>query len=414
MSMAQYVTYASYIVFVALCLIGGKFKFRKGQYHEDAASVEVMKSLKGIAALGVILHHISQHDTFQRSFTMHAFVNAGYFFVAIFFFCSGYGLFKSFDKKPDYLNGFIKNRIGKGIALPYYVNILIYGLFFFFTGVKMPAMQWVFNCLGLTMMDVYAWFPVVMIIMYFIFYLTFKFIKNRYVIYGVIFASIIFLGAVFSVNGHFAWWNGKENWWLWGFNNVEWWMNQKVLWFNGEWWVNSIIAFLVGLIVADKETSIRKFFAKFYYVKLIVLAAFSYASLFLYNLTATKFGYWTEYSGNGPGIKDKFVTYLSQIPEIILFVLLIYVVLLKFHAINPITKFFGKFSLHTYLMNYLALGIVEEFINKQHFFNKFKYFLPSYAIGVLILTIVLGLGEYYLTEGIAKLIFRKKKVAKAN
>lgn len=67
MSISQYVTYITYGIFILLLLIGGKFKFRKGEYHEDSASLDVMKSLRGIAALGVLLHHVSQHENFQGS-----------------------------------------------------------------------------------------------------------------------------------------------------------------------------------------------------------------------------------------------------------------------------------------------------------------------------------------------------------
>ena len=164
--MSSKVTYIVYAVFFLLMIIGGKFKWRKGQYHEDSTSVEVMKSLRGLAALGVILHHISQDATFQQAKTMSLFVNAGHFFVAIFFFCSGYGLLKSYETKKDYLKGFIKNRIGKSIVLPFYVNTLIYGLYFYFTGVHMPLAQWICNAVGVTMMDTYAWFPIILALLF--------------------------------------------------------------------------------------------------------------------------------------------------------------------------------------------------------------------------------------------------------
>ena len=101
--------------------------FKKNEFNEDFLSLETMKSLRGFAAIGVILHHISQQQTFQQEGILLPFVNAGAYFVAIFFFCSGYGLLKSFDSKPDYLKGFIKKRIVKSIIIPYYVDILIYG-----------------------------------------------------------------------------------------------------------------------------------------------------------------------------------------------------------------------------------------------------------------------------------------------
>lgn len=417
MSMSEKITYIVYGVFILLMIIGGKFKWRKGEYHEDSTSLEVMKSLRGLAALGVILHHISQHDTFQGNEKLHIagtiplFVNAGHFFVAVFFFCSGYGLLKSYITKPDYLKGFIKNRIGKGIILPFYINVIVYGLYFYFTGVHMPLMQWIGNIAGVTMMDTYAWFPIVLALLYLAFYLIFKFVKNRPLAFSLIALCILIQGAIFCVNGHFAWWSGEENWWLDWSVKPEWWQEQKIFWFNGEWWVNSSIAFLVGMVVANYEVAIRKFFGKLYYLKLFITLVLTAASFIMHNIVAAKFGYWTEYNGEGPGIMNKFVTYLSQLPLMIFFVMFIFVVLLKFHAVNPVTKFLGKYSLQTYFMNHLSLFIVEDWIKKQHNPNfKYKYFLVTYLVGVVVLSIVLGIAEHHLTDGISRLIFRKKKV----
>ena len=154
-----------------------------------------MKSLRGLAALGVILHHISQEDIFQSRHVLPMFVNAGAHFVARFFFCSGYGLIKSLDTKKDYLKGFIRNRVIKTIVLPFYVNVLIYGLLIFISGTKLPKERWIFNFLGLTMMNTYAWFPIVLAFLYLAFYLCFRFIKKLpvclAVILAVIFATVI-------------------------------------------------------------------------------------------------------------------------------------------------------------------------------------------------------------------------------
>ncbi|MBQ1572636.1 MAG: hypothetical protein IIZ78_16020, partial [Clostridiales bacterium] len=95
-------------LFVCVIVVGAKNKFgKKNQFNDDFTSLEVMKSVRGFAAMGVILHHISQEFAFQESGVLTPFVNAGAYFVAVFFFCSGYGLIKSFDSKKDYLKGFI-------------------------------------------------------------------------------------------------------------------------------------------------------------------------------------------------------------------------------------------------------------------------------------------------------------------
>ena len=166
----------AYYFLIVLCFWGAKVKFGRKEFNEDFASLDTMKSLRGFAAIGVILHHISQEDIFQKSKVLTPFVNAGAYFVAIFFFCSGYGLIKSLNTKENYLKGFVKNRIVKAIILPFYVNVLLYGLALAITGAKMPATQWITNFAGLTMMNSYAWFPIVLTILYLTFFLTFRFI----------------------------------------------------------------------------------------------------------------------------------------------------------------------------------------------------------------------------------------------
>ena len=99
----QIVFYSCLVLF----LWGGTNKFgRKLEFNDDFTSLDAMKSLRGFAAIGVLLHHISQEDLFQAKSVLSPFVNAGAYFVAIFFFCSGYGLIKSLDTKKDYLKGF--------------------------------------------------------------------------------------------------------------------------------------------------------------------------------------------------------------------------------------------------------------------------------------------------------------------
>ncbi|MBR2750865.1 MAG: acyltransferase family protein [Clostridiales bacterium] len=405
---------AFYFLFV-LAIWGGKNKFGTKDFHDDYASLDTMKSLRGFAAIGVILHHISQEDIFQEMKVLSGFVNAGAYFVALFFFCSGYGLIKSLKTKENYLKGFVKKRIVKAIIIPFYVNVLIYALYLYISKAKMPAAHWIFNLSGLTMMNRYAWFPIVLTILYFTFFFCFRFIKKRPICYAVILLVIVGMGFAFSYNGHFAWWSGKKNWWLdWNHPDNTWWKQQQVLWFSGEWWVNSAIAFLIGLLFADFEGTLVPWFKKLYALKLHILLFLSLVAYKLSEYGQTKFGYWTEFSGKGPGVMNKFYTYLCQIPLFALIGLVAIVLLMKYHASNPVTRFFGKFSLHTYLMNRVAIFSLRFLqTNKTSPFKAGKYNLLVYAIGVFAVTVIFGVAEHYLTEGVKKLLFHKKKTKEA-
>ena len=397
--------------FIVLIFWGGTNKFgRRQEFNDDYASLEIMKSLRGLAAIGVILHHISQEDIFQSRHVLSMFVNAGAHFVAIFFFCSGFGLIKSLDTKKDYLKGFIKNRIVKVIVLPFYVNVLVYALLISLSGTKFPKERWIFNFLGLTMMNTYAWFPIVLALLYLVFYLCFRFIKKRPVCLAIIFVFIIALGLVFCFNGHFAWWSGKNNWWLMTDpNKAKWWQGQMTLWFSGEWWVNSAPAFFTGLLFANYEKQIAGFFKKAYAVKFHILLVIT---MILHGLSVygqTVFGYWTEFSGKGPGVGDKIKTYFCQVPLFLVLGLTVTVFMMKYHVNNPVTRFFGKYSLHTYLMNLAAITAFRFLQTSDSPVKAGKYNLLVYALAVIISTVIAGIGEQKLTELIQKLLFRKKK-----
>ena len=118
-------SWITYGLLVLVILYGGKFAFGKNKFNDDFLSLEATKCLRGLAAIGVILHHISQESAFQKVRELSIFVNAGFYFVAIFFFCSGFGLIKSLKSKPNYFDGFLKNRVLKTIVVPFYVCVLI-------------------------------------------------------------------------------------------------------------------------------------------------------------------------------------------------------------------------------------------------------------------------------------------------
>jgi len=406
-------TIITLVLFFALIFWGAKGPQKgldgKRHLHDDSMSLEATKGLRGLAAIGVILHHISQESAFQQANgwrkpgELFIFVNAGYLFVALFFFCSGFGLIKSLNTKPDYFKGFIKKRIVKTLVIPFYVNVILYAIFHLICGDKIAPGRWICNFLGLTLMNDYAWFPIVLTILYLAFYFIFKNIKNRKLAFFLMFLVIIAQGVFFCFNGHFAWWAGPENWWL---NptayKTKWWMEQKVIWFFGEWWVNSSIAFLLGMIFAQHEDGIRNWFKKAYALKLILAfvlyAAFSYLSSYC----QYKFGYWSEWNGKGPGILNKFICYCGQIPEVLSYVIFIYTFMILCYSINPVTRFFGNISFESYMMNLIAITAFRFLLYAPKATGHYN--LAIYEVAVFATTILLGLGYKWLNKQANKLV----------
>ena len=411
--------FAVAILFAYLLVWGRSNKlFKKNEFNDDFLSLDTMKSLRGFAAIGVILHHISQEQVFQMEGILLPFVNAGAYFVSIFFFASGYGLLKSLDSKPNYLKGFVKKRIVKSIVVPYYVDILLYGAFIALVRLPMDKEQWVFNFLGVTMMNQYAWFPVVLAILYLVFFITFRLCKNRKNCFKIIFAFIILMGIGCMIEGHYAWWTGPSNWWCseyYYMNEATWWMKEKVFWFHGEWWVNSAPAFLTGLVFANYEKKIVAFFKENYWKRFFILVIITEVCFAISDIGQSKFGYWTEFNLKGPEIGNKLATYFCQVPLFLILPVTIYIFLMKYHVSNPISRFFGKYSLHTYLMNLMAITLFRflEFNSEgSPFYMGGKYNnLFVYAIFVILFTVAFGVGEYKLTTWVQEKLFGGAKVA---
>jgi len=402
--------------FIILFIWGASVKFgKKDEFNEDYASIDKMKSLRGLAAIGVMLHHISQEYPLQEEGIMSAFVNAGAYFVAIFFFCSGYGLLKSLDTKKNYLKGFVGKRIVKAIVLPFYINVLIYGLMIWLVKIPTDNVQWVTNLLGLTMMNKYAWFPIVLALLYLLFFICFSIFKNpkhRPIVFTIIFIVIVLLGIGTCINGHFAWWTGPSNWWMsedeafWE-TGFKWWMNEKVFWFHGEWWVNSAPAFLTGLIFANYEKQIVGFFKKKYAIKFHVLLIITMLCYQLSEFGQSHFGYWTEFNGNGPEIGNKIATFFCQVPLFLVLTLTIVIFMMKFNVSNPVLNFFGKYSLHTYLMNLAAITFFR-FMEYGVLFDHGHGNFFIYGVCVLVASTILGIIEQKITEWVQHLIYDKK------
>ena len=415
----MYLTYTVYALIVALFIWGGKFAgFKKDQFHEDSSSLDSFMSLRGFAAIGVILHHISQENAFQwagggygKPGELSIFVNAGFLFVAIFFFCSGFGLIKSLETKPDYLNGFIKKRVLKTLVIPYYVSILIYGILRFASGERFAPVQWITNLLGITMMNPYAWYPIIATILYLAFYLFFKHIKNRKLCYVLMALVILLLGMIFCVNGHFPWFAGPKNWWLNEASDLhnKWWTNQQVWWLSGEWWVNSCPALFIGMLFAQFETKIRDWFKKCYWGKLVLVLLVTAGTFALAGFGQMKFGWWTEWSGRGPDIDRKIATYFCVIPYSMMITILLFTIMLKYKVSNPVSRFFGKYSLETYMMNLIPLTAFRFLIYKGDsqwgpapLYKAGHYNLAIYFVAVFAFTILMGMLYKYLCRLIQK------------
>lgn len=304
---------------------------------EQCFSLQVSKGLQGYFALWIIFHQISVllvNDARDERFLF--FKNLGVLFVGFYFFCSGYGLIVSLEKKEHYLKGFMKKRFLM-VLVPFFLCNYIYMLATLLLGAEYKMEDLFAAFFGVLLLNNQMWFAVEIMILYLLFYLTFGLIKNQKTAFVVI--NILVLCMMF-----FSFLLGHDNTSVTGGR-----------WFYGEWWYNTTILFLCGMFFAKYRFKCEAVINRWYVWLLLIglLGVSIFYCLSSYQLEQR--GYWTEYEimSNQMNMqyKDKFITWISQVPMVISFVFVVILILIKVRLHNKIIAFLGKISLEMILIN---------------------------------------------------------------
>lgn len=395
--------YVFAILLLASFIPGIKFAPRRQLHEEKGFSIEAMTSLKGIMALFVLFHHISQKPLFRDTGTMSLYGTIGFLFVAVFFFCSGYGLYKSFITKENYLDKFPKKRI-LPIVISYFVMIAIYAVYYLIIGNNYTPVQWALKLTGLILINSQSWFVYIIVIMYFAFYLIYKNEKARE--YGdfILLTIAIILAAIFIVSGHTLWWLP--------INITSWIGPYQPLLFMGEWWFNSTIAFALGVTIAKNEKAFFEWAKKGYWLKFVIITCLFIAITVVGIATqwdATgkfKIGYWY---GEGAGfMMNRSLCFIIQTVQVLVTCLFVIMLMQKVYVSNKFYKFYGKRSLEVYLIqemilfswNYL-IGTTNAF-NAQPIYKFANWNIAAYAILVFLTVSVCAIVYHWINQLLTK------------
>lgn len=353
---------ADLILIPVVVLLLYKIQYNKNGFNSDYLSVDTTQTMRGIFMLDVVLFHfcLEYLDVEQKALS----VCYGDDAVKIFFFLSGYGLVCSYKKKGDaYLKGFFSHRIAK-IAIPFIVAVIPYVIMFSNTNYYLPDtsltlknMFLLFFKYGYTV--VYnAWYVVELIILYVLFYISFKISKGNFE-KGV---NIAVVGTMICMCAFY------------------------IIYLNTEWlhiWYYSTYAFAMGIIWSAKEEKIIDFIHK-HFNPILWVTCITVVLIVIFRREIIH-----QFSN------DNYI--MSR--NIILGPFIIFGVIIgsmKIKVNCPIWKFFGKISYEAYLIHGIFYSSLRKYIE-----NDLLFITVGVIASILAATIL-----WYIDRFVLKYYFR--------
>lgn len=345
-SKMSYITLIVYPILILILFWKSKV-IKKSEYNEEWNSVSETKAIQGLIALCIVCHHTAQQTCaswLESRNIVHGldpFLNIGFMLVAVFFFWSGYGLYKSVTGKSRYLSRFLKKRV-LPVWVPYVIVCFLYTLVrLLFLKEKMPIWFIITNLTGITIGYEFGWYVQAIIIFYILFYYSFK--KTRfdsdaimYIWIGVVIWNL--LGIIIDHNDYFL---------------------------RGEWWYNSTLLFPIGITFAKHEEKIFSMIKKWYRVLVPVSVVLLTALIILSRYTDTNMGYYGEYTGVTFETKIiwRVMTYLPQVLAAVMFVFVLILICMKIQFKNAVLDFLGSHTLEIYLTHGFFLQTMAVYYN---------------------------------------------------
>ena len=366
----NYLVLLFYPLLAVLLFYKGKLS-SKNEWNNEVLSLKQTKALQGFSAVCIMFHHMAQKTCaswIPSKYIIHGldiFVPIGYLFVGIFFFYSGFGLLKSYKTKENYLKGFLPKRLS-----PLFVASIIISFIF------LVARCWMRDNVFLPTLTIgepnqinpNGWFPLTIGFFYIVFYLSYRFCKNKktalWVTCTIVLAYICYCDFLLF----------------------------------GTWWYNSVPAFCTGLIFAEYEEEFITKLKKHYILNIIILVILNVISIYFSVQTGHKV--------------NRFVTLIAQMISSVTFVLLLLVLGMKIQIGNKLLSFLGSMTLELYLIHGLFVHLfgycfISERVSSLYYIEN----VSLYVFVVIILSIPSAFLIKLIDNYIIKFFQKRPKVA---
>jgi len=285
------------LFFIIFVIINIRF-----ENNDNPLSSENTQRLRGVLAIVIILHHMSEriNGGYFFPFLQHM----GYLICAFFFFLSGYGLFLSYKKNGEkYLQKFCKKHI-LYLTIIFLLVSLIYTTYYIIIGNFRPSITIAAN----------SWYVLIQLILYFIFWISFTIFKGKYSFFSIFLFQILLTIVL-------------------------------IIYERPSIWYISNFGFILGILTANYYNQIISFLNNnFIYNIILFFILFAVLSFipFLY-------GYYI----------------LTRMFSSIVFCFIIVCMLCKIKFIGYTTKWLGSISLEIYLLHGLAYIVLNHFVKND-------------------------------------------------
>lgn len=277
----------------------------------DGLSLDNTYAVRGVLAVLIVLHHLSRE--LEGGLVVLALKNVGVLCVALFLFFSGYGLHRSYVRKPHYAKTILTRRI-PSVAAPYLVFILLYWGFSAAAGAPYTGMEVLASLVNGKPIVSYSWYILCILVFYGNYWLSALVFRKRF---GGLVAWHFLFAAV--------------------------WVLLCRAWGYEEYWYNAAISFPLGIFWAAYEEKLTPWVRKHY--ALVLLLSFAlFGGSYALALVGMK--------------RDVYVSlfWLACTGFLVFMVL----VLMKCTFGSPVLRFLGQISFELYGIHGLVMMLFRQ------------------------------------------------------
>ena len=369
-----------------MILLFGFKRAKKGEFNEEWNSFSETKAIQGLMALCIVCHHTAQQTCVNWLPSgnivngLNVFSDTGFLFVGVFFFWSGYGLFKSFKSKQKYLSRFVSKRVVP-VLVPYVIVCFLFTLErIFVLKEKMPLWFKITNFTGITIGYYFGWYIQAIVVFYLVFYFAFKYSRYDFDAILYVFAGVLLwvvAGLIIDHNDYFM---------------------------RGQWWYNSTMLFPFGVLFAKNESKIIEFLKKRFKILVPSSIILFFLSFFFSRFMESIGGYYGEMMGFpfSKKILYRVLTLTPQLLAAVMFTLFLILICMKAEFHNKVLDFLGSHTLEIYLTHAFFL----EFFAISYNYKRDSIFYARPWL-LLLVTFILTIPTAVLLKKVCNLLCKK-------